>query len=83
MRPVVLMPGSPYDKIAKQVAKWLALVPECNINSSTKQMCGDLGNHRLENNECLVSFDIVSLYTNVPVFEAIDVCSDYHLKTDF
>ena len=83
MRPVVSMPGSPYEKIAKQVAKWLALVPECNINSSTKEMCDDLGNHRLVNNECLVSFDIVSLYTNVPVLEAIDVCSDLLFKDRF
>ena len=83
MRPVVSMPGSPYEKIAKQVAKWLALVPECNINSSTKEMCDDLGNHRLVNNECLVSFDIVSLYTNVPVLESIDVCSDLLFKDRF
>ena len=42
-----------------------------------------LGNHRLSNNECLVSFDIVSLYTNVPVLEAIDVCSDLLYKNRF
>ena len=58
------------------MAKWLSFVPECNINSSTKEICNDLKNHQIKDNECLVSFDIVSLYTNVPVLEAIDVCAD-------
>ena len=30
----------------------------------------------LENDEEIISFDVVSLYTNVPVMEAIEVCSD-------
>ena len=76
MRPVVSMPGSPYHNIAKQVAKWLSHVPECNINSSTEKICKDLSNHNLKDSDCLVSFDIVSLYTNVPVIEAIDVCTE-------
>ena len=76
MRPVVSMPGSPYHRIAKQVAKWLSFVPECKINSSTKEMCNKLKNHKLNNDECLVSFDIKSLYTNVPVQEAINICAD-------
>ena len=39
-------------------------------------MSDDLKNHVVDDDECLVSFDIVSLYTNVPVREAIDVCAD-------
>ena len=39
-------------------------------------MSDDLKNHVVDDDECLLSFDIVSLYTNVPVHEAIDVCAD-------
>ena len=76
LRPVVAMPGSPYDNISKQIADWLSLVPECRINCSTKDISNDLKNHKLKDNEILVSFDVVSLYTNVPVNEAIDTCAD-------
>ena len=76
LRPVVSMPGSPYHNVAKQVAHWLSLVPQCNINCSTKELSDDLKNHVVDDNERLLSFDIVSLYTNVPVREAIDVCAD-------
>ena len=31
---------------------------------------------KLEDDEELVSFDVVSLYTNVPVLESINVCAD-------
>ena len=30
----------------------------------------------MEPDEQLISFDVTSLYTNVPVMEAIDVCTD-------
>ena len=31
----------------------------------------------LEDDAMVVSFDVMSLYTNVPVNEAIDICSDF------
>ena len=31
---------------------------------------------KLEEDEEMISFDVVSLYTNVPVLEAIEVCTD-------
>ena len=36
MRPVLSMPGSVYHKNALQVADWLAVVKECQINTSPK-----------------------------------------------
>ena len=62
--------------MAKQVADWLSLVPECKINSSSRDISQSLKNYSLNKNECLVSFDVTSLYTNVPVKEAIDVCCE-------
>ena len=70
------MPGSAYHKVAQKVAEWLSEVPECGINSSTTTVCESLKDGRLEDDEEMVSFDVSSLYTNVPVEEAITVCAD-------
>ena len=76
MRPVLSMPGSAYHKIGKQIATWLSVVPECLINTSTKKICDSLKDIKLKPDEELISFDVSSLYTNVPVKEAIEVCAD-------
>ena len=65
-RPVLSMPGSSYYNIGVQVAEWLSNVPACQINSSTKQIADALKDIHLEEDEELVSFDVSSLYTNVP-----------------
>lgn len=76
VRPVLSMPGSSYHKIGKQVAEWLSLVPECQINASTKSIAESLKDVHLEADEEMISFDVSSLYTNVPVHEAIKECAD-------
>jgi len=76
VRPVLSMPGSSYYNIATCVAGWLSAVDECGINSSTKQISDCLGHIELEEEEELVSFDVSSLYTNVPVLESINVCAE-------
>ena len=70
------MPGSSYYKIGKQVPDWLSVVEECCINSSTKSISESLNDIELENDEVLISFDVSSLYTNVPVREAINHCAE-------
>ena len=75
MRPVLSMPGSAYHKVALYVAKCLSLVPQCNINTSTKIISDGLREVRLNNKEEIISYDVVSLYTNVPVMEAIETCT--------
>ena len=77
---VVSMPGSAYQQVAKQVAAWLSVVPECKINTSTSKVTQKLKNTSLSPDECLISFDVTSLYTNVPVNEAIEVCADLLYK---
>ena len=76
VRPVLSMPGSAYHLIANQVAEWLSTVPECQINSSTKEISEKVSSIQLAENEELVSFDVTSLYTNVPVMESIEICAD-------
>ena len=70
------MPSSCYHKIAVQIADWLSVVDECKISSSREQISQMLKSVSLDKDEELVSFDVVSLYTNVPVLEAIQVCAD-------
>ena len=76
VRPVLSMPGSAYHRVAIKIAEWLSVVPECQINSSTKTVCDKLKTVTLELDEVMVSFDVSSLYTNVPVMEAIEVCTN-------
>ena len=37
VHPVMSIPGSAYYMVAVKVAKWLAIVPECNIALTTKK----------------------------------------------
>ena len=76
LRPVLSMPGSAYHEIAKQIATWLSVVPECQINCSTESIVNQIKSVKLDKDEMLVSFDVVSLYTNVPVKESIQICAD-------
>ena len=76
VRPVLSMTGSSYHKIGTFVAESLSEVQECKINSSTKQISSILNKTKLSESEELVSFDVSSLYTNVPVNESIQVCAD-------
>ena len=79
LRPIVSMPGSAYQGIAKKIAAWLALVPECCINTSTQKMNNELRKNVGEN-DVLISFDVSSLYTNVPVNESIEYCAELLFK---
>ena len=54
----------------------MKVVPECQINTSTKSVADSLREVKLEEDEVIVSFDVSSLYTNVPVQEAIDTVAD-------
>ena len=71
LRPVLSMPGSAYFKIACQVALWLFHVPECKISSSTKTIVDSLKVVKLDDDEELVSFDVVSLY--IPTYQS-NIC---------
>ena len=76
LRPVLSMPGLPYHKIGQKIADWLSVLPEAKINSSSKQVADQMNSTILQDDEVIVSFDISSLYTNVPVNEAIHKAAD-------
>lgn len=66
LRLMLSMPGSVYYKIALQVTEWLSVVDECKISASSKRISETFKGIKLEDDEELISFDVSSLYTNVP-----------------
>ena len=62
------------------MASWLSLVPECGINTSTEKVSNKIKNCVISDEETLISFDVTSLYTNVPVKESIERCADLLFK---
>ena len=53
---------------------------ECGINTSTQKVSNQLKNCCLSSEDTLISFDVTSLYTNVPVKESIEICADLLFK---
>ena len=68
--------GSPYHKIAQKAIEWLSAVPESKINRSSQKAVDSLKRTTLESDEVIISFDVTSLYANVPVKEAIQEAAD-------
>ena len=54
----------------------MSVVPESKINSSTQKTIDSLKRMTLESDEVIISFDVMLLYTNVPVKEAIWEAAD-------
>ena len=76
LRPVLSLPGSCYDKLNKTLAKFFDDIPGSNIETSSSQMKELLTAAVLEDDEVVFSMDVKSLYTNVPVLEAINLAAD-------
>ena len=70
------MPGSPYDNLGTIVTQWLSVIPCSQIRCTNKDVADKIKEVRLEDDEVMVSFDVSSLYTNVPVDEAICEAAD-------
>ena len=54
----------------------MSVVPESEINSSMQKVADSLKRTTLESDEVIISFDVTSLYTIVPVKEAIQEAVD-------
>ena len=72
LRPILSMPGSLYEPLSKELAKWISKLPESNINCNVSQVRNALCDVKLEPDERVISLDVVSLFTNVPLLEAIN-----------
>ena len=58
------------------MTKWLSVIPELKINCSTQKTVDQLKNAKLDSEKVMISCDVSSLYTNVPVNEAINDAAD-------
>ena len=67
------MPGSSYYKLNKVLAKCFEKIEGANIETNSPDGREILESTNLEPNENLISLDVKSLYTNVPLKEAIDI----------
>ena len=82
LRPVLSLPGSCYDKINKWIANLFSRVPGANIETSNTDMKKRLTDVQLLDDEDFFSLDVKSLYTNVPVAEAIDIACHVLYNSD-
>ena len=78
LRPVISFPGSAYHNLAKYLSKILKPIKESQINCSVNDVINDLNDlsPNVLSNKVLASFDVVSLFTNVPVMESIKLAVD-------
>ena len=90
LRPIVASQGSPTYNLAKYLAEILKpLVGKSEhhvVNS--KEFITKIEQTKLDEDEILVSFDVVSLFTNVPIDEACNIAKErllldntLHLRT--
>ena len=70
------MPGSVYHKLSLEIAEWLKKLPGANIKRKVKDVQTTLSALHLEDDEDVVSLDVESLFTNVPVQETISLAAD-------
>ena len=73
LRPVLSLPGSSYYNLNKVLAKFFEKIEGANIETNSLDAREILESTNLEPNEILISLDVKSLYTNVPLKEAIDI----------
>ena len=73
LRPVLSLLGSSYYNLNKVHAKFFEKVEGANIETNSLDAREILESTNLEPNESLISLDVMSLYTNVPLKEAIDI----------
>ena len=84
LRPIVAMVGSPYDKVGNEMSKWLGKLDASKINCRSKLIVDTLtkNGYRIPTGYQIVSLDIESLYTNVPITEAIELATDLIYEQD-
>ena len=73
LRPVLSIPGSSFYNLNEFLTPLFDIVPGAKVETSTLDARRKLESTKLEPEENIVSLDVKSLYTNVPVNYAIDI----------
>ena len=76
IRPIVSYSGSPLYNLNKYIANILkAYVRNNNANNST-MFSNYIRNVPIKDDEIIVSFDVISLYTNIPITDTLNIIKD-------
>ena len=74
LRPVISMLNTPEYELAKYLDGFIKPnIPSTYMLNSTNDFIDKLNVYPLKGHEKMVSFDVVSLFTNVPLIETIDI----------
>ena len=79
IRPIVSYSGSPLNNLNKYIANILkAYIQDENNNAKNSATFSNyIRNVPIEDDEIMVSFDFASLYTNIPITDALNIIKDY------
>ena len=75
LRPIVSSQGSVSYGVAKEIAKILKPLTGSNNHQvlNSKEFADDIKKIKLEEGECIISYDVSSLFTSIPVKSALEV----------
>ena len=73
LRPVLSIPSSSYENLNKFLSPFFEKLRGANIETNSKDARAALEATKFDEDELVVSLDVKSLYTNVPVEEAIEI----------
>ena len=84
IRPIVSYSGSPLYNLNKCMANILkAYVKDENNNAKNSTTFSNyIRNVPIEDDEIMVSFDVTSSYTNIPVIDTVNIIKDYVINDD-
>ena len=79
IRPIVSYSGSPLYNLNKYIANILkAHVKDENKNAkNSTTFFNYIRNVPIDDDEIMVSFDVISLYTNIPITDTLNIIKDY------
>ena len=79
IRPIVSYSGSPLYSLNKYIANILKtyVKHENNNAKNSTTFSNYIRNVPIEDDEIMVSFDVTSLYTNIPIIDTLNIIKDY------
>ena len=79
IRPIVSYSGSPLYNLNKYIANILKtyVKHENNNAKNSTTFSNYIRNVPIEDDEIMVSFDVTSLYTNIPIIDTLNIIKDY------